>query len=317
MKKLLLITALTSSFIGLSFNEEAVEIEAGNCVIKGTLTTQDDPSKSTALIIFIAGSGPTDRDGNNPQMKNNSLKMVSDVLLENGYSTLRYDKRTIGESLCNPYDPKALTFDHFIEDAVAWVDEYAADARFHSIILAGHSQGSLVAMCAANQRAENVGGVISLAGAGKPIHKVLKWQLSATLSPEIQGVVDMKLDTLAGGDTLKHVPDYLNNLFHPTVQPLLISWMQYDPQEEASKLKCPLLIVNGTTDAQVTVEDAELLKEGNPKATYKIIKNMNHVFKFTKLKTGLEQLEIYGDPDIPLHKKLPGILLSWLEDING
>jgi uncharacterized protein len=311
MKTIALLFGICLSSISLAYNVEEVELVAEGCTLKGTLTTQDDVSESTILVILIAGSGPTDRDGNNPQMKNNSLLYFSDMLLDNGHACLRYDKRTIAESKIENFDQRNLSFDDFISDAVGWINQYAADNRFHKIILAGHSQGSLIAMCAANQN-ENVKGVISLSGAGEPIHEILKWQLSASLTPEIQGIVDAKLDTLAAGDTLKFVPDFVVNLFHPSIQPFLISWMKYDPVKEASKLKAPLLIVNGTTDVQITTEQADMLKEANPSADYSIIKNMNHILKFTKYKTGFEQLEIYSDPDAPLHKKLPKVILEWL-----
>ncbi|MBD3636202.1 MAG: alpha/beta hydrolase [Crocinitomicaceae bacterium] len=315
MKVISLIFFSCLTVFALSYQQEEVSLKAKGCTLKGTLVTQDDVSQSTPLVILIAGSGPTDRNGNNPQMSNNSLKYLSDMFVENGYACLRYDKRAIGESEVTEFSHVNISFDSFIEDAIAWVNQYAADIRFHQIILAGHSQGSLVALCAANQN-ENVGAVISLAGAGEPIHEVLKWQLAQTLSPEIQGVVDAKLDTLAAGDTLQQVPDYMMSLFHPSIQPFLISWMKYDPAEQAKKLNVPLLIVNGNRDAQVSVEQAKMLKEANPDAELKIIRNMNHVLKFTKLKSGLEQLEVYGDPDLPLHKKLPKVILKWLETLK-
>lgn len=312
MKLTSLFFILLITGFGFGYVEEEVELQAEGCTVKGTLTTQDDIATSTPLIILIAGSGPTDRNGNNPQAKNNSLKYVSDLLVENGYSCLRYDKRAIAASAIENFNQKELSFDQMISDASEWVNNYAADVRFHKIILAGHSQGSLVALCAANKN-ENVSGIISLAGAGKPIHEVLKWQLSRTLKIEMQGLVDASLDTLAGGDTLKHVPDYLANLFHPSIQPFLISWMKYDPAKEAAKLKVPMLIVNGTTDLQVTIKDAKLLSEANPAAQLKLIKNMNHVLKFTKSDEIGEQMELYTDPEIPLHKKFPKVILSWIE----
>ena len=66
--------------VSFGFQEEEVELVAKGCTLKGTLTTQDDPSVSTTLVILIAGSGPTDRNGNNPQMKNNSLRYLSNML---------------------------------------------------------------------------------------------------------------------------------------------------------------------------------------------------------------------------------------------
>ncbi|MEZ4923133.1 MAG: alpha/beta fold hydrolase [Crocinitomicaceae bacterium] len=316
MKTFALILSILLLTPGKAFVEEQVELVTPGCTLKGTLTTQDDPSQSTLLVILIAGSGPTDRNGNNPAMENNSLKMFSEMLVANGYSCLRYDKRAIGESSVPNLTKETLNFDLSISDASEWVNQYAADVRFHGIVLAGHSQGSLVALAAANQN-ENVSAVISLAGAGQPIHQILKWQLAKSLSPELQGLVNTKLDTLAMGDTLKVTPDVFYSFMHPSVQPFLISWMKYDPGQEAAKLKVPLLIVNGTTDLQVQVSEAKLLKEKQPNATLAIIKNMNHILKFTKDKEMGPQLELYGDPDPPLHKKLTGVVVDFLEGLNG
>lgn len=296
-----------------AFHEEEVELKAPHCTLKGTLTTPTATTDSTTLIILIAGSGPTDRNGNNPQMTNNSLKMLSDMFVESGYACLRYDKRAIAASELESLQPNGISFEDFINDAIGWVNQYATDERFQDIVLAGHSQGSLVAMCAAN-RCTNVAAVISLAGAGEPISEVLKWQLGQTLSPEIRGVVDAKLDTLAKGDTLKEVPDYLEVMFHPSIQPFLITWMKYDPAKEAREMKVPLLIINGTTDVQVSVDQAKLLHTAQPDAAYAIIKNMNHVLKFTKEKSGFSQLPVYGDPKMALHPKLSKPILKFLEE---
>ncbi|UKN00604.1 alpha/beta hydrolase [Paracrocinitomix mangrovi] len=315
MKHTSLIIFVFLLFNAFGYSEEQVELAQNEVTIKGTLLSSDDPSVAQPLVILIAGSGPTDRNGNNPQMKNNSLKMLAESLASSGYGVLRYDKRGIAESKIEDLDPSKLSFDSFIEDAVGWSNKYAADVRFNQIILAGHSQGSLVALCAANQ-CENVDGVISLAGAGEPIHNILKWQLSRTLKPEQQGLVGAYLDTLAGGDTLTTTPGVLAELFHPSVQPFLISWMKYDPAKQAAKLKVPLLIINGTTDIQVTVEQAEKLQAAQKDAKYAIISNMNHILKFTKEENMMAQLELYSDPDLPLHKKLTKTITTWLKQFN-
>jgi len=311
MKTFLLYISLIVGSSAFSYGIDSVEVSINGCTLKGTLVTQDDFSSATPLVILIAGSGPTDRNGNNSQMTNNSLKMLSEMLVENGYACLRYDKRAIGESKLDNFDQRKLNFDYFVSDASAWVDKYAADVRFNQIVLAGHSQGSLVAMLAAKEN-ENVDAVISLAGAGQPIQEILKKQLKPQLSIQLQGVVFAKLDTLAAGDTLQVTPDYLHSLMHPSIQNFMISWMKYDPAKVIGDLKIPVLIVNGTTDIQVGVEEAKLLSDGNPNAKLKIIKKMNHVLKYIKSKDLEPQLEVYGDPDLPLHEKLTKEVLAFL-----
>ena len=315
MKLFLLFFGLISFCPTFAQMEEEVELKTNNCILKGTLNSAGKSENPQTLVILIAGSGPTDRNGNNAMMTNNSLKMFSEMLVERGYACLRYDKRAIGESIVENFDQKKSSFDDFISDAEAWVNKYNGDSRFNKIVLAGHSQGSLVAMCTAN-RSGNVDAIISIAGPGQPIHEVLKKQLAATLTIEMQGLVNSKLDTLAMGDTLLDTPDILHNLMHPIIQPFLISWMKYDPASEIKKLKIPLLLINGTKDIQIAVSEMEMLKAANPMAISVKIKNMNHVLKTIKTMDMGLQLELYAEPDAPLHKKLAKPIVKFLESIR-
>ncbi|MEO9533508.1 MAG: alpha/beta fold hydrolase [Crocinitomicaceae bacterium] len=315
MKSILIFFCLLFIQSGWSQRTTELEINRKDCLLKGTLTCAEDTSSVQDLVLIIAGSGPTDRNGNNANMKNNSLKMLSDQLVENGYATFRYDKRGIAASkLPMTFDQRDLSFDDFIDDASAWVDLLAKNKKVDKIILAGHSQGSLVALCVANKN-QNVDAVISVAGAGRPIHQVLKKQLAATLSIEMQGLVNSKLDTLAMGDTLKDSPKMLHSLMHPSIQPFLISWMKYDPAKEIAQLKQPVLLVNGTFDIQVDVSEMELLAAANENATAKKIGKMNHVLKWINTKDMGYQLEQYSDPDVPLHKKLMKPIVKFISSL--
>lgn len=311
MKQLVLSLLLLLGSLAFAETEETY-IENELCKVYGTLDWSGNPETAQPLVILIAGSGPTDRNGNNPQMENNSLKMFSEMLVAEGYACLRYDKRGIAKSqLPKDFDNKNHSFDGFIEDAKLWIEKYAADARFNQIILCGHSQGSLVAMCAANGN-EQVGGIISLAGAGERIHEVLKKQLAVQLSVEMQGLVNAKLDTLAMGDTLKEAPKMLHSIMHPSIQPFLISWMKYDPVKQIKALKVPILLINGTTDIQVKLDQLNRLAEAKPEAPAIKIKNMNHVLKYIKTDDMGEQVELYGNPYAPLHKKLSKPVFKFL-----
>jgi pimeloyl-ACP methyl ester carboxylesterase len=315
MKALLYLLAFVFTSPLIAQNAEELELERKDCTLRGTLTTSSDSIKSRTLIMIIAGSGPTDRDGNNANMKNNALKMLSDKLVENGYATFRYDKRAIGASkMPLSFDQKDLSFDDFIADADALVSKLSSTKRFDKIILTGHSQGSLVALCVANKN-QKVDAVISLAGAGRPIHQVLKKQLAATLTIEMQGLVNAKLDTLAMGDTLKYSPKILHSLMHPSIQPFLISWMKYDPAKEITELKQPVLLINGTYDVQVALNEMELLAASNEKATTKKIGKMNHILKWINTKDMGYQIEQYSEPDVPLHKKLMKPILKFITKV--
>ncbi|OQP67496.1 alpha/beta hydrolase [Niastella populi] len=258
-----------------TFTETTFVLHTANGDITGTLTVPDSAGSKIPVALIIAGSGPTDRNGNNPMMKNESLKLLAYGLAANKIASLRFDKRGLGESRAAFTSEADLRFEDYINDARAWIDTLKKDARFSKVVVAGHSEGSLIGMIAALKKAD---GFISIAGAGRSADKILKEQLSGQPSM-IKDSSYPIIDSLAQGKTVQQVPKMLFALFRPSVQPYMISWFHYDPQTEIKKLTIPVLILQGTNDLQVTVEDANLLAKSNTKAQLALIKNMNHIFR--------------------------------------
>ena len=275
--------------------EQAVVLSTETGDIAGTLLVPDTDGP-VPVALLIAGSGPTDRDGNNPMMTNNSLKMLAEGLYEYGIASLRYDKRGIGESRQAGLKERDLRFETYIEDARAWVALLDEREELGEVIVIGHSEGSLIGMAAA--RDERVDKFVSIAGAGEPAHAVLRRQLT-TQAPGIVNVFTPILDSLIQGDTVREVPAYLNTLFRPSVQPYLISWFAYDPAQLIGQLEKPMLIVQGTTDIQVEEADARKLAEANERAELFLVEGMNHILKDAPADRQ-QNLETYNDPDLPL-----------------
>ncbi len=133
------------------------------------------------VALIIAGSGPTDRDGNNPMMKNNSLKFLADTLNKLGIATLRYDKRGIAASKNAMKKETDIRFNMLVDDAAALIKQLKADKRFSKVIVVGHSEGSTIGLQAASMSGADA--MISIAGPGKPADKILRDQLNASLDP--------------------------------------------------------------------------------------------------------------------------------------
>ena len=277
----------------------------------GTLLVPN-PGQNQVLILIIAGSGPTDRDGNNPMMKNNSLKMLAEGLQAEGIATCRYDKRGIGGSREAMVSESDLRFDTYVDDACAWVDYLREEYSFKHILIAGHSEGSLIGMIAA--RKSETDGFISLAGVGETADKVLKRQLQ-TQPSFVYDYAAPRIDSLRQGLLLNSVDPMFNSLFRPSVQPYLVSWFAYDPQAEISKLDIPVLIIQGTTDIQVEVSDAQKLKEGAPNATMAILEGMNHILKKAEADR-LQNIGTYSDPVLPLHDKLIETMVEFIDNLE-
>lgn len=281
--------------------------------IHGTLEIPDGEGPYP-IMLMIAGSGPTDRNGNQPTMQNDGLKKLSEALRENKIATLRYDKRGIAASRkAGPAEDK-MSFDNFVQDASDWITLLNKDKRFSSVSVLGHSQGALVAAMAS--RRATVRSVISVAGAAAPLQDVFKKQLGPKLPATLKVQAFEIIDQLADGEKVSDVPAELKSLFRPSVQPFLISWMKYRPVNEYKSLTVPVLVINGTTDIQIGPDSARQLAESNTRAKLVIIEDMNHVLRTCK--TDAEQMKTYLDSKLPLHQDLIKSILSFQtkSDVN-
>ena len=252
----------------LAYVSEDISI---NELIDGTLLTPKDVLKPN-LVIIIAGSGPTDRDGNQNFLKNNALKKLAVGLTNKNIATFRYDKRIVKQIRKGTVDNNML-FDDFVTDAKSVIDYFKNKTTYNNIYIAGHSQGSLVGILAAKDKAD---GFISLAGAGQSMDNVIMEQIIKT-APMFTEDAKRVFSILKEGKTTDDFPPALASIFNKSVQPFISNWMQYNPQEEIKKLEMPILIINGTKDLQVSIEEANLLKEAVPKANLVIIEKMNHI----------------------------------------
>ena len=287
----------------LGYFELDQTLQTSSGELSGTLTVPI--LKGTfPVALIIAGSGPTDRNGNNAQMKNNSLQMLAHELAAQGIASIRYDKRGIGKSASAMISEDQLRFENYVEDAKAWAAQLKTDSRFRELIIIGHSEGSLIGMLACEQ----ADVFVSLAGAGRPIDVILKEQLAVQLKgkKKLLRAANEGISKLKEGKLVEDAPVELFGLFRPSVQPYMISWMKYDPAVEISKLKIPIVIVQGTTDLQVQVKDAELLHAASPGSRYILIEGMNHIFKLAPSDRE-KNIETYSNSELPL---APGLVLA-------
>ena len=281
-----------------TLSTQSVILKTATGEIFGTLTLPTNNNKKFPVALIIAGSGPTDRDGNNMSMKNNSLKMLAEALAKQGIASLRYDKRAVAESRKSAKSELDLRFEDYINDAKGWIDFLLAKNQFSKVIVIGHSEGSLIGMIAVEERAT----FISIAGAGRSADLILKEQLAAQ-PKQIKDTCFAIIDSLKSGKTVEKVNPLLFSLFRPSVQPYMISWFKHDPQIEIKNIKKKSLIIQGTKDIQVSLVDAELLNKANPKSKLLIIENMNHIFKIVE---GDRQANIatYTNPTLPISQKM-------------
>jgi alpha-beta hydrolase superfamily lysophospholipase len=274
----------------------------------GSLTLPAGMGK-VPVVMIIAGSGPTDRNGNNPMgVSSNAYKMIADSLLNNGIGCLRFDKRGVGESSGALKSEETLRFDDMIADAKGFTELLQKHFRVSKIFILGHSEGSLIGMPVAAQ--EKVAGYISVAGAGEPADKIVDKQLRRQ-SKEVAKQAKVIMDSIKNGYVANDIPTDLQGLLRPSVQGYIRSWIKYDPRKEIKKLDMPVLIIQGTTDQQVDEKNATMLKKAKKTATLDIIEGMNHVLKQAPEDPD-KNLATYSNPTLPL---CPGFMLSLLRFI--
>jgi len=273
--------------------------------VQGTLLSPKGENQPP-LAILIAGSGPTDRDGNQALFKNNSLKYLAEGLAQKGIATFRYDKRVIAQINNATVQEEKMTFEDEVNDALLVVNHFKD--KYKKIILIGHSEGALVGLLVTQKVV--VSKFVSISGAGNSSAILIEEQIGKN-APQLKEESQKIISQLRKGELVENISPYLAPVFRKSVQPYLISWFKYEPTKEIAKLQIPILIVQGTNDLQVEDKEAQLLKEAQPKAQLLLIEGMNHVLK--KVKTLEENQLSYLNPDLPISGELVEGIASFIK----
>ena len=271
-----------------------------NGPLEGTFV---DAGKGSPVVVIVPGSGPTDRDGNNPfGVSAAPYRLLADALAAKGISSVRTDKRGLFASKAAIPDPNKVTIADYAADARAWAKVARARAGTNCVWLIGHSEGGLIALTAAQDKT-GICGVVALASPGRKMGVILREQLNANpANAPLLSQAMAALDRLEAGqdvdDSTLAAP--LRPLFYKAVQPFLKDMMARDPAALAGSLTVPLLIVQPEKDIQVAIADAKALAAGQPKATLVIVPGVNHVLKTVESNDRAANLATYADPSLPV-----------------
>lgn len=280
---------------------EPIEAPGPQGSLSGTLLRAGE---GAPVALIIPGSGPTDRDGNNPSgLAAAPYRLLAEALAERGIATVRIDKRGMFASKAAIADANAVTIPDYVADTAAWVAAARKATGASCVWLIGHSEGGLVALAAA-QEVPDLCGLVLVAAPGRPLGDVMKAQLRANPGNfVILPSAEAAIDRLAAGQRVDPatLPAALQGLFAPALQGYFISLLSYDPADLAAQVKLPLLIVQGGRDLQVTVADAERMAAANPAAKLVVLPDLNHVLKDVA-EGAPANLAAYRDPALPLGK---------------
>ncbi|MBM2816952.1 MAG: hypothetical protein HW421_3714 [Ignavibacteria bacterium] len=278
----------------------------------GTLELPDK-GEVFPVVLLIAGSGPTDRDGNNRMVPGNcdNLKMISDSLVKRGYAVLRYDKRGIGESMSAMQSEFDVIFDDYVNDAANWIAKLRADSRFSKVAVLGHSEGALIAMLAAQKA--NVDAALLVSGTARSLDEIMIDQMNTNAPPEIIEEAKHIIKELKAGRKVDSVGPEILILFRPSIQPFMMSIFKVVPTVEIVKLKIPTMIIQGKHDLQVPTEEAEMLAKAKPDAKKVLVESMNHVLKIAPSDPE-SNFQAYADPNLPLAQGFVDAVSKFLDE---
>ena len=293
--------------------EKPIEARGPLGPLKGTLLA---PAKAGApVVLIVPGSGPTDRDGNNPMGVNAATyRLLAQDLAARGIATVRIDKRGMFGSAKAVADANAVTIPDYVADVFSWVGAIRRSTGVPCVWVLGHSEGGLVALAAAQSGSEVQGicGLLLVATPGRPLGQVLRDQLRDQwrANPANAPIVDQALAAITGleggarVDTASLHPA-LQPLFNEAVQGFLISAFSQDPARLIAATQKPVLLLQGERDLQVGVQDARLLAKANPAAQLVLLPDTNHVLKAVVTDDPAANMATYANPGQPL---APGVV---------
>jgi len=269
--------------------------------LKGTM--QAPVGKTGPVVLIIPGSGPTDRDGNNPAgVRAAPYRLLADSLGARGITTVRIDKRGLAGSAGAVTDGNAVTISDYITDVHSWTTVIQQRTNASCVWLLGHSEGALIAMAAA-KAGEHVCGLVLVSAAGRPMGEVLRAQLKANpANAALLSTALPAIDALEAGKRVdtSNMPTPLLGLFNPRVQGFLIDAFSYDPVHLLAGIGKPVLIVQGLRDLQVQESDARLLSRADPQATLILLPDVNHVLKTVTSDEVSVNVAAYADASLPI-----------------
>ncbi|NJO24316.1 MAG: alpha/beta fold hydrolase [Sphingomonadales bacterium] len=250
-------------------------------------------------VVIIAGSGPTDRNGNSVLgLKTDTYKLLAEALAERGISSVRYDKRGLAGSAAIAIREEELRITHMADDVVTVADWLRGRPGITSIALMGHSEGGLLALMSAAR--VKPAAMVLLATPGRRLGSILREQFSRSgTHPAISAEALRIVAALERAEDVAEVSPHLQAAFRPSVQPYLRSLMAIDPAALAAKTSQATLVVGGGRDIQVGKSDFDGLLAARTDAVGYWEPGMGHTLKDAG-RTAQSLQQAYTNPSMAL-----------------
>lgn len=304
------------------YKEESVSFTNAGYTFNGTLTLPENYTKQTPVVLMVTGSGQQNRD--EELFEHKPFAVIADALARQGIASLRYDDRGWGDKSVNFAD---FTTDDFRQDAAAALP--LLRKRFNKVGILGHSEGGTIAMMlAAKGKTDFIVSLSGMAISGKETLVMQNRQAMSSIGLP-KDIVDSYcatisniLNEIANGKktseiTIDGVPDNLKPILKKSLEqansPYIRHFITVDASKQLSKIKCPVLALNGTKDTQVDcAANTTLLEKGliNSKHTIKKIEGVNHLFQHCTTGNVVEYQQI----EETIASEVLEIIYSWINN---
>ena len=318
------------------FDYKTEEVTFVNSIDKntlaGTISIPKNFKNSDKILVMITGSGKQNRDeelfGHKP------FAVIADDFAKKGIATLRLDDRGIGGSSKGKDDDTSANFATDISTAV----DFLVKKGYKNIGLIGHSEGGMIAPIVSTTN-KNVKFLVLMAGPGTQLDELLLKQNES--AGKLAGMSDKDLAEAKIGNQkiYNFIKNYKGNNYetdlknfmtenfkgkmtdaeiNQTVNQTKKNWFRYfikfNPDHYLSKIKIPVLALNGSKDFQVPAKDnlaaikKSLTKAGNKNFEIAEMEGLNHLFQ--ECKTGA--FSEYADIEQTISPKVLEKMSSWI-----
>lgn len=326
-------------------NTESVEVswETDSIGMHGTVVRPlgDGPFPG---VVFIAGSGPTDRDWNSPLLPgtNGSAKLIAEELAHAGFASLRYDKRASGPHVRENMGRMIgkVSMQGHVDELEGAMRTLAARpfVRADCIFALANSEGTLHALNYQLQAPKiPFAGLVLIAPPGRPVGAVARSQIAAQVANVPNGDVvmaryDAAIAQFVAGKPIEAdsslpagIQGLLSGLAAPANLPFARELWTSDSAPLIARIDVPTLIVIGKKDIQVDWradgEPLERAARGRTNVSFLFPDDANHVLKHesrarSEMNAG-QAVTSYNAPEATLDRDAMTTITSWLKRMDG
>jgi hypothetical protein len=273
-------------------------------------------------VVIASGSGPLDRNSNHRRARFEVGRQLAHAFPDAGFATYRYDKRGVGDS---PGDWRAVGLQDNVDDLGRALDAVRARPEVDGdrVLLAGHSEGAILAAAVA-ARGVPVVGVVLLSMSATPGEELLRWQarqIAPTLPAPVRGLLRLFRTDLERRVAKNHlrIKATTTDVARIGGAKLNARWtrefMAHDPRTDLARLDVPVLAITGATDLQANPDDLDLIASTVPRATVRRVPDLTHTLR---LQPGAPSLAAYRkELREPVNRMVLADVSQWCREVAG